>query len=30
NGQLATTYFEALNAEVGNNVPIVMLPFDVR
>lgn len=30
NGQLAADYFEALNAEVGNNVPIVMLPFDVR
>lgn len=30
NGQLAADYFEALNAEIGNNVPIVMLPFDVR
>ena len=30
NGQLASDYFEALTAEVGTNVPIVMLPFDVR
>ncbi len=30
NGQLAEDYFEALTAEVGTNVPIVMLPFDVR
>jgi hypothetical protein len=30
NGQLAEDYFAALAAEVGTNVPIVMLPFDVR
>ena len=30
NGQLAADYFTALTDGVGNNVPIVMLPFDVR
>ncbi len=30
NGQLASDYFDALASEVGTNIPIVMLPFDVR
>lgn len=30
NGQLAADYFKALSDEIGTNVPIVMLPFDVR
>ena len=30
NGQLAEDFFPALQAEIGTEVPLVMIPFDVR
>jgi len=30
NGQEADVFFAALRAELGSNIPIVMIPFDLR
>ncbi len=30
NGQLAEDFFPALKAEIGTNIPLVMIPFEVR